>query len=52
MELGFWIDDPERGNLNVRSDINRAILLAFRKEAISIPLRQREIHVRNVDNLQ
>ncbi len=45
MELGFWIDDPERGSMNVRSDIVRAILAAFRKEGISIPFPQREIRI-------
>ncbi|MBM3346599.1 MAG: mechanosensitive ion channel [Betaproteobacteria bacterium] len=49
LELGFWIEDPEHGNLNVRSDISRAILAAFRREAISIPFPQREIRHRNAD---
>lgn len=45
LELGFWIDDPERGSMNVRSDIIRAILAAFRKEAIAIPFPQREVRL-------
>lgn len=47
MELGFWIEDPEAGRQNVCSDISRAILAAFRKEAISIPFPQREVRSLN-----
>ncbi|MFN3629026.1 MAG: mechanosensitive ion channel family protein [Casimicrobiaceae bacterium] len=42
--LGFWIGDPERGQLNVRSDVNRAILAAFRAHGVEIPFPQRVIH--------
>lgn len=49
MELGFWIDDPERGSMNVRSDIIRAILAAFRRESISIPFPQHEVRMLNAD---
>jgi small-conductance mechanosensitive channel len=45
LELGFWIEDPERGNLNVRSDLNVAILEAFREKGIEIPYPQREIRL-------
>ena len=47
LELGFWIDDPEGGSQNVRSDLSRAILAAFRSEGISIPYPQREVRVLN-----
>ena len=49
IELGFWIDDPERGSMNVRSDIIRALLAAFRKESISIPFPQHEVRMLNAD---
>lgn len=49
-EVGFWIEDPENGSLNVRSDISRGILSAFRREAISIPFPQREIRQASVIN--
>ena len=26
LELGFWIEDPERGSQNVRSDVSLALL--------------------------
>jgi small-conductance mechanosensitive channel len=45
LELGFWIDDPESGKKNVRSEISRQILLAFRRENIEIPFPRRDIRV-------
>lgn len=45
LELGFWIEDPERGSQNVRSDISLAILQAFRARGIEIPYPQREVRV-------
>jgi small-conductance mechanosensitive channel len=42
--LGFWIGDPENGQLNVRSDVNRAILAAFRAHGVEIPYPQRVVH--------
>jgi small-conductance mechanosensitive channel len=47
LELGFWIEDPEGGSQNVRSDLARAILAAFRSEGISIPYPQREVRFLN-----
>ena len=35
--VGYWIGDPENGQLNVRSDVNRAILLALRAQGIALP---------------
>ena len=29
LELGFWIEDPERGSQNVRSDVSVAMLAEF-----------------------
>jgi len=43
--LNFWIADPENGQLNVRSLVNRAVLAALRKHAIEIPFPQRVVHV-------
>ncbi|MCS6995879.1 MAG: mechanosensitive ion channel [Casimicrobiaceae bacterium] len=42
--LVFWIGDPENGQLNVRSDVNRAIYAALRENGIEIPYPQRVIH--------
>jgi small-conductance mechanosensitive channel len=43
--LGYWIADPEAGTLGLKSDINRAILAAFRAQGIDIPFPQRVLHV-------
>lgn len=43
--LGYWIADPENGQLGLRSDINRAVLRSFRDHGIEIPFPQRVMHV-------
>lgn len=45
LELGFWIDDPEEGTGNIRSEINFAIWRAFRDAGIDIPFPQREVRL-------
>ena len=42
--LGYWIADPENGQLNVRSAINIAILESLRRNGVGIPYPQRMIH--------
>lgn len=44
--LGYWIADPESGQLNLRSDINLSILRALRENGIDIPYPQRVVHMR------
>jgi len=44
--LTYWIADPHKGQMNVRSDINLAILKAFREAGIEIPYPQRVLHVK------
>jgi small-conductance mechanosensitive channel len=44
--LGYWIADPENGQLNLRSLINRAILKALRQNGIDIPYPQRVLHMK------
>ncbi len=51
LELRFWIADPEAGVNNVRSDVNRAIWRLFRDSGITIPVAQRELHIRRTDAL-
>ena len=41
--VGYWIADPENGQLNVRSAINVAILNALRDNGIEIPFPQRVV---------
>lgn len=45
VELGFWIDDPEKGSQNVRSDLSVEVLRQFRDRGIEIPLPQREVRL-------
>jgi small-conductance mechanosensitive channel len=35
--VGYWIGDPENGQLNVRSQVNIAILRALRAQGIQVP---------------
>ncbi|MEN9889364.1 MAG: Mechanosensitive channel MscK precursor [Pseudomonadota bacterium] len=42
----YWIDDPQNGQLNLKSDINRAILAALQARGIEIPYPQRVVHQR------
>jgi len=43
--LGYWIADPENGQLNLRSAINLRILALFREHGVEIPYPQRVLHV-------
>ena len=45
LELGLWVGDPENGQLELRSAINRAIFRAFKEHGIRIPLPQREMRI-------
>lgn len=42
--VSYWIADPENGQLNVKSDINREILRLLRQQGIEIPYPQRVVH--------
>ncbi|WP_460566062.1 mechanosensitive ion channel family protein [Hydrogenophaga aquatica] len=43
--LGYWITDPENGQLGLRSEINQQILKSFRENGVEIPFPQRVLHV-------
>ena len=45
LELGFWVEDQEKGVGGLRSDINLAIWREFKQAGISIPFPQREIRI-------
>ena len=40
----FWIDDPENGQGNVRSDVNLALLRTLNAAGVEIPFPQRVVH--------
>jgi small-conductance mechanosensitive channel len=44
--VGFWISDPENGQLGLRSQINLAILRALREHHIDIPYPQRVVRIK------
>ncbi len=50
--LGYWIADPENGQLNLRSDINMAVLAALREHGIEIPFPQRVLHMQHAPAAQ
>jgi small-conductance mechanosensitive channel len=43
LTVGFWISDPENGQVNVRSDVNLALLRALGQMGIEIPFPQRVV---------
>jgi small-conductance mechanosensitive channel len=45
LELGVWIDDPEHGSQNLRSDLIVALLARFRERGVEIPYPRRDIRV-------
>ena len=44
--LNYWMTDPEKGQQNLRSLVNIAILQSLRQHGIEIPFPQRVIHTR------
>jgi small-conductance mechanosensitive channel len=45
LELSAWINDPEEGQMNLRSEINLAIWRRFQQEGIEIPYPQRVVRL-------
>jgi small-conductance mechanosensitive channel len=44
--LGYWIADPENGQLGLRSEINLCVLRSLRAHGIEIPFPQRVVHMK------
>jgi small-conductance mechanosensitive channel len=45
LELGFWLRDPQYGQLALKSTLNRHIYRSFREHGISIPFPRRDVHI-------
>ncbi len=45
-ELRFWIDDPEEGLANIRSDVYMQVWQLFQEHGIEIPFPQRDLNLR------
>ena len=43
--VNYWFEDPNSGQLNLKSDVNRAILSTLREHGIEIPFPQRVVHM-------
>lgn len=46
-EIQIWIDDPEEGIGNVRSDVLKRLWPLFRDNDLRVPFPQRDLHVRD-----
>ena len=45
-EVRFWIQDPEEGIANIRSDVYTRIWELFKAHDVEIPFPQRDLHIR------
>jgi len=45
LELGLWLRDPEKGQLDLRSALNRRIYQLFKENGISIPYPRRDVRL-------
>jgi small-conductance mechanosensitive channel len=45
-EIQLWIDDPEAGVGNIRSDVLKRIWVLFKEHGVQLPYPQRDIHVK------
>lgn len=50
-ELRFWIEDPEEGIANIRSDVYMRIWQLFKEHDIEIPFPQRDLNLRSNDQI-
>lgn len=46
-KLYYWIDDPENGTINIKSDVYFAIWDLFKKNNIEIPFLQRDVYIKS-----
>ncbi len=48
LELRVWINDPQEGVNNIRSELNVGIWRAFKQAGITIPYPQRDLHLKSM----
>lgn len=46
-EIQLWIDDPEAGVGNIRSDVLKRIWVLFGEHGVHLPFPQRDVHIRD-----
>tara|TARA_R110002110_G_scaffold79732_1_gene208024 strand:- start:4982 stop:6331 length:1350 start_codon:yes stop_codon:yes gene_type:complete len=51
LELRIWVLDPEKGVMNVTSDVRLAIWDAFHENGIEFPFPQRDLHISSAAGL-
>jgi small-conductance mechanosensitive channel len=49
LELRIWMEDPEEGVGNIRSELNLEIWKRFKEEGITIPFPQRDVRIIDKD---
>jgi len=47
LELRFWINDPENGVENIRSEVLLNVWDVFKENGITIPFPQRDVHLKS-----
>ncbi|WP_421862813.1 mechanosensitive ion channel family protein [Parvibaculum sp.] len=52
LELRIWVTDPEKGTVNIASDIRLAIWDAFHENGIEFPFPQRDLHISSAEGLE
>ncbi|WOF73504.1 mechanosensitive ion channel [Parvibaculaceae bacterium PLY_AMNH_Bact1] len=52
LELRVWVLDPEKGMVNIASDIRLAIWDLFHEEGIEFPFPQHDVHVASASGLE
>ena len=45
-EVQLWIEDPEEGLGNLRSDLLKAVWRCFKAQGIQVPFPQRDLHIK------
>ncbi|WP_416831142.1 MAG: mechanosensitive ion channel family protein [Erythrobacter sp.] len=50
-EIRFWIQDPEEGLANIRSDVYVRMWHLFKEHGVEIPYPQRDLHLRSSKQL-